>query len=364
MELFMRTVRPTIPFTWDPEAEARDARVSLRLIMREQVRALSTLDMNANVLVHGAAGTGKTQLALQWAARAVKRGERVLLTCYNVPLGQHLQELLAGQKGVVAGNFEDVLGRIPGLPALEKPNDATSEWFQHAPGAHVAAHASSIAERFDTIIIDEVQDFYPEWLAVMPLLFNPNGPQRLLMVGDSSQDLFNREALTAINGLRPTEAELLLNCRNTQEIGMLLYELGGAQVANASPDGVGIFPIEVNSQAEMLEAVGDELEDLIGVRSIDPANVLIVTVNTADRDAIRAAVPGGYNCASWEEREDQNVVCETVHRTKGLEYDAVVFATTSTEVKDHLLYVGMSRAISILTVIAPAPVLERLGLVE
>ena len=65
---------------------------------------------------------------------------------------------------------------------------------------------------------------------------------------------------------------------------------------------------------------------------------------------------------AWEEREDQNIVCETVHRTKGLEFDAVIFATTSATVKDELLYVGASRAVSLLTVIAPLPVAERLGI--
>ena len=97
---------------------------------------------------------------------------------------------------------------------------------------------------------------------------------------------------------------------------------------------------------------------------IDPAHVLVVTVRTDDRDAIRNAMPGGYNCTSWEEREDDNVVCETVQRTKGLEYDAVILATTSTTVRDSLLYVGASRAVSLLTVIAPVEIGQKLGLTE
>jgi DNA helicase IV len=184
------------------------------------------------------------------------------------------------------------------------------------------------------------------------------------MVGDSQQNLFERNAVDVMEEMGATQAELLLNCRNTHEIGSLLQSMGGAQVANASPDGQGVFFIPVSSTEDLVSAVAVELEDLIGERQIDPANVLIVTVRTDDRDAIRNAMPGGYNCTSWEEREDDNVVCETVQRTKGLEYDAVILATTSTTVRDSLLYVGASRAVSLLTVIAPVEIGQKLGLTE
>ena len=99
-------------------------------------------------------------------------------------------------------------------------------------------------------------------------------------------------------------------------------------------------------------------------KQIACALILIATINKDDRNAIRQAVPGGYNCTSWEDREDGNIVCETVHRTKGLEYDVVILATTSTTARDDLLYVGASRAVSLLTVIAPAEVGEKLSLTE
>jgi len=192
----------------------------------------------------------------------------------------------------------------------------------------------------------------------------PDGQQRLLMVGDSQQNLFERNAVDVMEEMGATQAELLLNCRNTHEIGSLLQTMGGAQVANASPDGQGVYFTPVTSTEELVSAVALELEDLIGERQIDPAHVLIVTVRTDDRDAIRNAMPGGYNCTSWEDREDDNVVCETVQRTKGLEYDAVILATTSTTVRDSLLYVGASRAVSLLTVIAPVEIGQKLGLTE
>ena len=125
-----------------------------------------------------------------------------------------------------------------------------------------------------------------------------------------------------------------------------------------------MFQYEVNSADDMITAVASELEDLVCSRGIHTSNILIVTQNRNDRDAIRAAMPGGYACSTYEEREDQKIVCETVHRSKGLEFDAVIFATSSSSARDELLYVGLSRAVSLLTVIAPVPILQRLGLVD
>ena len=364
IEEFVKVVRPTIPYKWDPVAQARDARISLNAIMHEQIRALATLDMNTKVLVHGAAGTGKTQLAIQWTQRAIDRGERVLLTCYNKPLGQHLATLFEHNPNIVVGNFVDSISAIPGMPPLIEPADATSSWYQNTPAAHIAQHGPGLTRKFDTIIIDETQDFYGEWITALPFLLNDEGPQRVLMTGDAYQNLYNRDALDRVGEMFPSEAELSVNCRNTQKIGELLRDLGGARVASASPDGMGVFQYEVNSADDMITAVASELEDLVCSRGIHTSNILIVTQNRNDRDAIRAAMPGGYACSTYEEREDQKIVCETVHRSKGLEFDAVIFATSSSSARDELLYVGLSRAVSLLTVIAPVPILQRLGLVD
>jgi len=55
------------------------------------------------------------------------------------------------------------------------------------------------------------------------------------------------------------------------------------------------------------------------------------------------------------------VLNENIHRTKGLEFDTVVLAADA-DVDDALLYVGTSRAVSELVVIAPDSVGSRLAL--
>ena len=45
---------------------------------------------------------------------------------------------------------------------------------------------------------------------------------------------------------------------------------------------------------------------------------------------------------------------------KGLERDAVILATDDEDLGDHLLYVGMSRAVSRLVVVGPSALMARL----
>ena len=82
---------PSAELVFDAEARAHLLRLRLDELSERQVKAVETLDMNRRVMVTGGAGTGKTRLAGAWARRARDRGERVLLTCYNDPLGWDLQ---------------------------------------------------------------------------------------------------------------------------------------------------------------------------------------------------------------------------------------------------------------------------------
>jgi len=133
-------------------------------------------------------------------------------------------------------------------------------------------------------------------------------------------------------------------------------------MATASPDGQGIFWIEANDTDELITALETELEDLVVQRSIDPSHILIVSASKKDQLLIVETDPGHFECTSWEDRGEANIVCETIHRSKGLEFDVVILIAMSEEVSDSLLYVGSSRAVSLLTVISPQSVATRLGI--
>ena len=360
VEAVVGFLRPDLEFRWDPQARARYARVALHRITADQTRALATLDLNHRVVVSGPAGSGKTRLATAWSERALSRGERTLLTCFNVPMAEALQGAVPKHDLLTVGPVQRTLMALEGLPDLEVPDGAGNEWWSSAPFTHVLDNIEDVVVRFDTIVVDEAQDFAPRWLEVLECLLDDEGPGRILMVTDPDQGVYNRGYQLPNAGSDLVRAELTMNCRNTHQIANFLRQLGGAPAASGAPEGEPVKLARCSSSDDAVDEVGLLLEDLVVSSQIDPANILVLTGHTSLRDRIRDESPGGFACAAWEDRHGGDIVCETIHRMKGLERDAVILVTEDDDLDDHLLYVGMSRAISRLVVVGPPALTARL----
>ena len=326
------------------------------------MRALERLDANRKVAVTGGAGTGKTRLAMAWARRAFIRGERVLLTCYNDPLGGEMSDRLPDNDRLIVGSFFDVALNMEGLPTLEIPDGADRHFWDNIAVGHLHSNWHHVTQRFDTIVIDEAQDFSPAWIAQLQQLLDPSGPHRLLMVADESQALYPRGFMLPSVDDGWTRCELVNNCRNTFEIAsMIRRHLGGAPAPFGGPESTGIGWAEADTADAVAEIVGEEIDRIIDFEGHDPPRVLVATFSTALRDRLReelAFVP-------WEGGQATTVICENVHRVKGLEFDYVVLAASEADnVTDALLYVGASRAITGLTLVGPKAIAARLGLAE
>ena len=357
-------IRPDVEFLWDPQSQARSTRRTLERIVREQTRALATLDANRRVLVQGSAGTGKTRLAIQWAERAIKRQDNVLFTCFNIPLGDYIESQFSEQDNVLAGYFEKVVGQLSGLPPLPSlPQDPAQleNYYGLTLPRHILLNIDKVDTRFDTIIVDEIQDFHAMWVHVLVALLKEGNTSRLLTVGDALQNVYNREGIQVVSSFQPTRAELLTNCRNSHSIGQFLRELGGAEVASASPEG-NRYVIPATDLESAVEAVHEELRSMIHNEAWDPKRILVATERTKERDAILQYENSDVSVTNHDDATSSSVMCETIHRAKGLEFDAVILVTTSPKVRDQLIYIGASRAINQLVVVAPAEVLDRLNL--
>jgi DNA helicase IV len=79
---------------------------------------------------------------------------------------------------------------------------------------------------------------------------------------------------------------------------------------------------------------------------------------------VRDHLRSDLDLSCWEDRVGGGVLCENVHRLKGLEFDTVILATPDDEGDLTKLYVGVSRAVSELIVIGPEPLATRFGLVS
>lgn len=353
---------PDAHFVWDADGEHRRARTMLRTLSDQQVEGFASLDANRRVFVRGRAGTGKTSLARSWVRRAAAdRGERVLLTCYHEPLGRTFRRDFADIDEVTAGPFLQVCLGLPGAPKLEdlEPDASSAEittWWNETVPDFARAYLSRAGGRFDTIVIDEVQDFMPPWLEVAEMMLDPAGPRRMLLLGDGLQDIHGRGFVEPSPDHGWVVAEMPRNCRNADVIATLLRRrLDGAKPSPAAPPGWACRFIEVNDLVTATGVIDTLLSGYAG-NGRDPASVGVVATSSRLRDELAKALgldidPNGLTTCVG-----------TPHRLKGLEFDSVVLAVDPHAMDDVRLYIGISRAVSELVIVGPAEVAQRLGL--
>ena len=287
IERLVTLLRPDVQFAWDPEARARLARARLDAICAEHVSVLARLDLNRKVCVTGGAGSGKTRLAAEWVRRALDRGERVLFCCYNDPLGGEMADRLPEDERLEAGAYFRIAMQLTGMPTLEVPDDADRDWWDQVAVGHLQRHWPEIAQRFDTIVVDEAQDFSPAWLAQLQQLLDPAGPRRFLMVADEAQGVYSRGFTLPSPDDGWARCELVTNCRNTFGIASLLSaRLGGpAAPEGAAPEVLGIGFAEANDLDTLSELVIAEADRIVDHEGHAPARVLVATFSSAVLDS-------------------------------------------------------------------------------
>jgi len=281
----------------------------------------------------------------------------VLFTCYNEPLSDAVAARLPEDPDLTVGPFLPVALGLAGMADLAVPDDADFDWWTVTAPEHLAEHWPGVTAQFDTIVVDEGQDFSPQWLRWLEGLLAPAG--RLLVVADASQEIYPRGFTVPGEDDGWTQCELVSNCRNSFQIARLLRaRLGGGAAPAVAPEAVAVRFLEVppGDVASAAAAVCGELEWLVGDEGRALAGIAVLSCASTIRDRLLA----GDGFVRWEHRGG-GVLCENVHRAKGLESDTVILVADA-DVPDALLYVGVSRAVSELIVIAPAVVGELLGL--
>jgi len=206
------------------------------------------------------------------------------------------------------------------------------------------------------IIVDEAQDFSPAWLAQLEQLIDRRGPRHLMLLADAAQGVFQRGFDPDTLDETWTRCELADNCRNTFGIASILHRHLDGAAPLAGPESLGVRWREAADHDTACELVGEEI-DHIEAEGYETPRVLVATTSRLVRDRLRASM--GFS--SWEQRGEHSIVCETVHRVKGLEFDFVVLVAAE-DVTDLLLYVGLSRAVVGFSLVAPATVAARLGI--
>lgn len=342
---FIQILCPTVRFTDEGGEFHQTVLHRVDEATSTRLGALVGLADNQRVLATGAAGTGKTYLAERWARRCAERGERTLLVCYNLPLSQDLENRLE-DSGADVFSFHRLARSVLSPSGFVVPENAGSEWWDTVPAQNLIDQRDVTTVRYDTIVVDEGQDFRPTWWDALDTLFAPDGPRRLLVAADPLQAIYAGPWVAPANMMSIT---LETNVRSTLAVGSHVKDLGGAKPNSAAPAGSPVKQVRATVET-VASLVAAEITRFTADLQLPPSHIAILARHRELRELlIGSDTP--VKLARWEERDEDSIVCETIHRVKGLERLAIIVVDLDEKRTHELDYIGASRAVLHLTVI-------------
>ncbi|WP_102509403.1 NERD domain-containing protein [Sanguibacter massiliensis] len=353
VEGVLRVLDPVLTGEADSPEAATAHELRSDQLTKDQAAMLDKLRAFPRLRVVGGAGTGKTYLALAQARRRTREGDRVALLCYSRGLAAYLQQFTAGwparERPAYVGLFHDLPLRWGAEPGTDDDGDY---WERRLPlRLAELADAQPTSERFDTIVVDEGQDFGELWWpGVLRCLRDPERG-RLYVFMDDNQRVFPRDGSAPID-LPPVELDE--NLRSTKQIAQLFGSLSGTVLKARGADGPPVRIVDVPAE----DAVGhaDTVVDQLLDAGYEPGRVALLTTGRRHPVQVERVESVGYPGYWGEFLAGDDVFYGHVLGFKGLERSAVVLAgygLRGVARAREMLYAGLSRARSLLVVVGP-----------
>lgn len=160
--------------------------------LSEKQRAIVESDSKRQ-RVKGVAGCGKTQVVANRAVyRHLQTGDRVLILTYNISLIQYIRMRINQVPADFLPSMFEVINYhqfFKSKAHLYMCKNLTYNSFDYAD---FFKDCKDKIQKYQTIIIDEVQDFKPAWLQLITNYFLAKGGS-ISLFGDGEQNIYNRE---------------------------------------------------------------------------------------------------------------------------------------------------------------------------
>ena len=236
-------LRPDFDLVVARSASLAKTEARLMSLTEEQYDRLDELEENPRCLFEGAAGTGKTLLALEYAKRANNTGANVLLVCFNRLLGDWLKLQTEGTK-ITTGTWHVTLKEIIAKSSVGKEfsehertalnNEDIVTLFEELYPFYGEIALEELETPFDVLVMDEAQDLFDQ--ATFDLMSRTikgglaGGTWGIF--GDFTRQALYDNASGSIQDLSEysehfVRAKLTLNCRNTRRIAEETAIIGG-----------------------------------------------------------------------------------------------------------------------------------------
>lgn len=382
-------LRPDFEARINPVGQMQQNEDELLRLTEEQYDVLDNLEGNPRLVVEGAAGTGKTLLALEAARRAAARGERVLLMCFNRLLGRWIEHRVASfphADRIVAGSYHQVLERAVIAPSSQSAvflsarsaamgNNRAGQFFHDDyPLYALDAISEGAVEPFDLILVDEGQDLMNDGpLMVFDNLLKSGwaGGHWMFFADFNRQAIFagdkTAEQMRAELQQRAHFASFTLkrNCRNTRRVGRETALLSGFERLPFSlhaRNGDSVDYRFYDSDKKQRKVIGDIVGKLLD-EGLLPADIVLLSPVRREGSCLtepleelerRGLTITGLDDTTLLQPPPKSILFSTLHAFKGLERRAVIVIGVERLKDDGFragLYVAMSRPTSRLFVL-------------
>lgn len=336
-------LRPKFEISLSSVELSKRRKQNIAQLTEEQFKYLDALASNKAWLVEGSAGTGKTFLAQESAARLDIAGQRVILLCRSLFLAQYLRNSLHLSNESFIGTAD--------------------EFFT----------SQNQANKFDALVVDEAQDlldghflqridkYLKKGIAESELrIFADYEGQRIYDVEDGRGLL--RDLRTNL-----VSFSLIENCRNIPGIGTAALFLSGRNYLSVqyrrTDDSSTPKLLTYENEEQSIALLKSSIEDLIGAGyAMDEISVLFDSASFGKNRLVNAleTLPIAYHYINPNNDSDGTIQISSIADFKGLDNTCVVvygLEKISADPVDPMLYVSLSRARDRLIVISKSNLL-------
>lgn len=301
--------------------------------------------------IQATAGSGKTQLALRLLSDGAVHEQHALYVCFNRTLADHIS--LIAPASAKASSFHELCVEYFRRTCGE-PDFTAVDVFQMLATKYCES-ANSFVARYDTIIIDEGQDFQPEWVASLLPQLKPSG--RLYLMEDDAQRVYEREAFDLSEAVTITSNENFRTPRAVCDVINAL-RLADSSIVGRSPyqgelPGFRTYESERDLKRQTAQAVADlvargiDLSRIAVLSARGRAKSVLLNINQIGKFTTRRFT-GNYSADGVALWVDGDLLVESVYRFKGQSAAGVVLSEVDfSELSDterRKLFVGMTRA--------------------
>lgn len=271
----------------------------------------------------GGAGTGKTFIAMKKAKRDSENGKRVLFLCRSRELSAFVQERLAATDQIDFRTYETLMREVLGDDYDFAPIN------QNGNRNCFDCVAGSRRTLYDSIIVDEGQDFDEDMGRAIRLFLRHNMWSSLYVFYDSNQNVLEYKTENAFSIDCPPFI-LRYNIRNTGRIYQCAVNATGLGADTVANQLLGVTPDirQYNSVLQALKGLSNIITRLTRKEFVSAKSIVILSDEPYENSILATETRVGAFDICFEDLKqlkDSQIRFRTAAEFKGLEADVIIY---------------------------------------